>query len=260
MLCCCVPLGHLPCATSGSVFSLGGVFASNAAAVFDSAQKTAETLLEDEDDAEEASAEVLRLSLDRSWARLGPGLHQLVHSRHPSWFRALWRARASPALLRRTCVTPQGSTVWRALLLNANDADAVPLLCACMSDVPAWMSSEFASPFLCVALQHAHPAAAHALGRRVCKALRQGEVDTSFACVRHVVLALARTRFPMLIPDIRAAAPKVIDGLLAGADRDALLGALVEISCSADLIELLRFWRASSRPCSPAAAREAAAA
>ena len=245
---CRVPFGELTSAEGEAVLSLGGIFLWHTcplppgAASSNTERCPFLSASEEERDAEEASAEILKMSTGRSTTRLWPRLHEFLQSRHPSWFVSLWRAPSSPDLLRQTCTSADGCAVWKALLLNADDVDPVPLLCACLADVTLWMADEHASQFLICALLHAHPAASDALARAACRSLRDGDADTTLACARRVILTLAQAGFPMIVHAVRMSPTETVAPLLLEAESYAFLSAIAQIPHSEELVEFLQLW------------------
>ena len=254
MYSCHVPLGQLPTANGDFVLSLGGIFLREPFLISldvirhegsDSACDPVEQ--KETQDAEEAHAAIFKMSNERSNIKILPCLHRFIHSRHANWFKPLWHASTTPDVLRKTCKSTTGSTVWKVLLLNAEDSDIAPLLFSCITDVPGWMENEHASKFLICALLHAHPVVSHALARSVCISLAGGTVDTSLACARHVIVALAQTGFPMIAHALRTSPIETVTPLLLTMESDKLLSALAQIAHSQELLEFLQLWHPALR-------------
>lgn len=230
---CRTPYGPMVTAGGSRIFCVGGIFCE--------AYPPHPEATEGEED--EVLDLVEKLATSPSPRHLLPRLHDAISSRHASSLACLWASPRAPRLLKETCTTPCGSLTWQALLLHGRPADSVALLSACLDDSPIWAADPEACRFLLCALQHAHPSASHALGRRFLAALRRGELDTHSPCVADILLHLCRLRTPGISQALRLAPEKALRDLLLSEGREKLLMGLAQLGgASSDLTEYVQLW------------------
>ena len=235
-----IPFGKLRAADGEVVTCLGGIFAQLASPREEAVAKDeAFELLED-------------LFLPRTTPQLLSRLHHLASTLHSSFLAGIWADRRSLALLRRTCSQPAGSVAWQALLLHSETEDAVPLLCASLDQVERWTADAHGSQFLMCALQHAHPAASHALARRALRGMRRGALDLHAPRAADVFVHICRMGFPSALQTLRLASASFSAKMLQSAERRRCLRALCGASKeAADAVEYFELWAPGAGPLPP---------
>jgi len=230
---CRIPYGPLVTAGGTHIFCVGGILCDACPPPLDA----------EEGEEDEVLGLVEKLATSSSPRHLLPPLHDAISSRHASSLGCLWVSPRAPRLLRETCTTPCGSLTWQALLLHGRPSDGVGLLSACLDDSPAWSTDPEACRFLLCALQHAHPAASHALGRRILDALRRGKLDTRSPCVADILLHLCRLQAPGISQALRLAPETALRDLFHSEGREKLLKELAQLGgAGSDLTEYVQLW------------------
>jgi len=230
---CRIPYGPLVSAGGTRVFCVGGIFCDACPPHLDA----------EEGEEDEVLGLVKKLATSSSPRHLLPPLHEVISSRHASSLGCLWASPRAPRLLRETCTTACGSLTWQALLLHGRPSDGVALLSACLDDSPTWATDPEACRFLQCALQHSHPAASHALGRRILDALRRGKLDTQSPCVADILLHLCRLQAPGISQALRLAPETALRDLFVSESREKLLKGLAQLGgASSDLTEYVQLW------------------